>query len=353
VYIEYTIAQHPQSSLYPPYFTNSKLVPIQICFTSILTCLAGLSCLLYIAHLSSQPQPPLPLPSQSHKRYQEQFVVTYPDFCEHAICISSDIHSICLMNISNQLPTSRRFIPQLSSPAVSPSCPSVSLPRPCSVFHPPFAWLSSPIDFVFIITLFVVSFRRFQLLFTSRPLHSFWSHLFTHSRSSSSSSPKSNAQHSSVCVIFIVSDHILFFVLISSTHWGQGVVSWAGTSQVHHKDMDKVPGKNPPGTSQVHLECSQPVSLQCSWVRKWLVHSQCSRSCDQGVPIRNIMGTSKIFPKKVPRIFLSGSFRMFPVPGSGNDQYICSVLGHVTRMFPSGTLWENSQFSQRKYPEFS
>jgi len=44
-------------------------------------------------------------------------------------------------------------------------------------------------------------------------------------------------------------------------HWGQGVVSWAGTSQVHHKDMDKVPGKNPPGTSQVHSEFSQPVSL--------------------------------------------------------------------------------------------
>jgi len=74
--------------------------------------------------------------------------------------------------------------------------------------------------------------------------------------------------------------------------------------------MDKVPGKNPPGTSQVHSEFSQPVSLQCSWVRKWSVHSQCSRSCDQGVPIRNTMGTFKIFPKKVPRIFLSGTFRM-------------------------------------------
>jgi len=131
------------------------------------------------------------------------------------------------------------------------------------------------------------------------------------------------------------------------------VVSWAGTSQVHHKDMDKVPGKNPPGTSQVHSEFSQPVSLQCSWVRKWSVHSQCSRSCDQGVPIRNTMGTFKIFPKKVPRIFLSGPFRMFPVPGSGNGQYICSVPGHVTGMIPSGTLWENPQFSQRKYSEFT
>ena len=90
-------------------------------------------------------------------------------------------------------------------------------------------------------------------------------------------------------------------------------MAWASTSQVHHKDMDKVPDKNPPGTSQVHSECSQPVSLQCSWVRKWLVHSRCSRSCDQGVPIRNTIGTFKIFPKKVPRIFLSSSFRMFPV----------------------------------------
>ena len=114
----------------------------------------------------------------------------------------------------------------------------------------------------------------------------------------------------------------LFWILLSidywSIHWGQGVVAWAGTSQVHS-------------------ESSQPVSLQCSWVRKWLVHSQCSRSCDQCVPIRNTMGTFKIFPKKVPRIFLSGSFRMFPVPGSGNGRYICSVPGHVTGMFPSGT----------------
>jgi len=129
-------------------------------------------------------------------------------------------------------------------------------------------------------------------------------------------------------------------------------VFWAGASQVHHKDMDKVPGKNPPGTSQDHSECSQPVSLQCYWVRKWLVHLQCPRSCDQGVPIRNIMGTFKIFPKKIPRIFLSGSFRMFPVPGSGNGQHICSVPGHVTRMFQSGTPWENSQFPKESIQNF-
>jgi len=66
--------------------------------------------------------------------------------------------------------------------------------------------------------------------------------------------------------------NVKFFI-----HWGQGVVSWAGTSQVHHKDMDKVPGKNPPGTLQVHSEFSQPVSLQFPWARKWSVHSQCPR----------------------------------------------------------------------------
>ena len=41
------------------------------------------------------------------------------------------------------------------------------------------------------------------------------------------------------------------------------------------------------------------------------------------------------------------------VPGSGNGQYIHSVLDHVTRVSPSGTPWEHSKFSQRKYPEFS
>jgi len=41
------------------------------------------------------------------------------------------------------------------------------------------------------------------------------------------------------------------------------------------------------------------------------------------------------------------------VPGSGNGQYIHSVPDHVTRVSPSGTPWEHSKFSQRKYPEFS
>ena len=41
------------------------------------------------------------------------------------------------------------------------------------------------------------------------------------------------------------------------------------------------------------------------------------------------------------------------VPGSGNGWYIHGVPDHVTRVFPSGTPWEHSKFSQRKYPEFS
>ena len=57
--------------------------------------------------------------------------------------------------------------------------------------------------------------------------------------------------------------------------------------------------------------------------------------------------------RQKPTWYISSPFRMFPVPGSGNGQYICSVPGHVTGMIPSGTPWENPQFSQRKYPEFT
>ena len=46
-----------------------------------------------------------------------------------------------------------------------------------------------------------------------------------------------------------------------ATHWGQGVVYPAGTLQIHHKEMDKVPTKNPPGTLQIHSEFSKPISL--------------------------------------------------------------------------------------------
>ena len=47
-------------------------------------------------------------------------------------------------------------------------------------------------------------------------------------------------------------------------HWGQGVVFPPGTSQMHCKEMDKVPAKYPPRILQVHSEYSQPVSLQFS-----------------------------------------------------------------------------------------
>ena len=54
----------------------------------------------------------------------------------------------------------------------------------------------------------------------------------------------------------------------SPTHWGQGVVYRAGTSQVHCKEMDKVPSIYPLGTSQVHSEFSLPISMQFSQPRK-------------------------------------------------------------------------------------
>ena len=55
---------------------------------------------------------------------------------------------------------------------------------------------------------------------------------------------------------------------IDPTHWGQGVVYQAGTSQVHHKEMDNVPTIYLLGTSQVHSEFSQPISIQFSQPRK-------------------------------------------------------------------------------------
>src|SRR6266478_2209851 len=70
------------------------------------------------------------------------------------------------------------------------------------------------------------------------------------------------------------------------THWGQGVVYPAGTMQIHHNEMDKVPTTNQPSTLQTHSEFSKPISLQCTQYRKCLVHSQCPRSCDCDVLIR-------------------------------------------------------------------
>ena len=45
-----------------------------------------------------------------------------------------------------------------------------------------------------------------------------------------------------------------------TVHWGQGPVYWAGTSQVHRKEMDSVPCMCPPGTSQIFSEFSLLVS---------------------------------------------------------------------------------------------
>ena len=122
------------------------------------------------------------------------------------------------------------------------------------------------------------------------------------------------------------------------------MVSQAGTSQGHCKEMDKVLGKYPPGTLQVHSQFSQPVSLQCPQLRKCSVHSQCPRSCDQGVPIGNIMGTLRIFPKNVIAISLSGSFTisfvMYPVMGSQCSQPVKLKMSQtgVPEVFLSGTF---------------
>jgi len=44
------------------------------------------------------------------------------------------------------------------------------------------------------------------------------------------------------------------------SHWGQGPVYQAGTSQIHHKEMDSVPCMCPPSTSQIFSEFSLLVS---------------------------------------------------------------------------------------------
>ncbi len=76
------------------------------------------------------------------------------------------------------------------------------------------------------------------------------------------------------------------WIMVVAWHWGQGVVYLAGTLQIHHKEMDKVPTTNQPGTLQTHSEFSKPISLQCTQYGKCLVHSQCPRSCDCDVLIR-------------------------------------------------------------------
>ena len=89
-------------------------------------------------------------------------------------------------------------------------------------------------------------------------------------------------------------DYFLASPAIRRSHWGQGVVFWSRTLQVHCKEMDNVPGKNPPSTLQTHSEFSKLISLQNS--------------------------------------------------GTENGQYIHSV----PVMFPLDNPWVRSEFSQRK-----
>ena len=126
-----------------------------------------------------------------------------------------------------------------------------------------------------------------------------------------------------------------------------------GTSQIHLKEMDKVLGMCPPSTPQVHSEFSLPISLQFPQARKWSVHSQCSQSCDHDVPIGKLMGTSRIFPKEVTAMSLSGSLKGFlqcvhSVPRSCDQNVpIRKAMGtsqispkKVPMMFPSGSFKE-------------
>jgi len=74
------------------------------------------------------------------------------------------------------------------------------------------------------------------------------------------------------------------------------------------------------------------------------VHLQCPRSCDCNVPIGKLMGTSQIFPKKVPVMFLSGSFKEFfavsPVMGLQCSQPVKFKMSQngVPEMTQSGTF---------------
>ena len=49
--------------------------------------------------------------------------------------------------------------------------------------------------------------------------------------------------------------------MTTSTHWGQGAVFQPGTSQIHHKYMDKVPTSFPRSSCQLHSKFPLPVCL--------------------------------------------------------------------------------------------
>ena len=63
--------------------------------------------------------------------------------------------------------------------------------------------------------------------------------------------------------LIILQDKLYFHNTMSvNYHWGQGVVFWSSTSQIHGEEMGKVFTLFPPGSSQLHLKCSLPVYLQ-------------------------------------------------------------------------------------------
>ena len=107
------------------------------------------------------------------------------------------------------------------------------------------------------------------------------------------------------CHMFIPFLYVFYFTW---SHWGQGVVSWASTSQIHHKEMDKVPSQYLPSIPQFHSDSSKPIFLQFSQHRKWSAHSQCSRSCDWDFPKECNCDVPKWLIQNVPSFPVSLTF---------------------------------------------
>ena len=104
------------------------------------------------------------------------------------------------------------------------------------------------------------------------------------------------------------------------------------------------------GTSRIFPKKVTAMSLSGSFKEFFAVHSQCPRSCDCDVPIRKVMGTSRIFPKKVTAVFLSGSFKEFfavsPV------MWLWCTQPVKPKMSQNGVLEVNRSGTFRIYPSW-
>src|SRR5882757_1469147 len=63
---------------------------------------------------------------------------------------------------------------------------------------------------------------------------------------------------------------------------------------------------------KVFLSVFQPMRLQCTQGVKHPEHCEYPESCDQNVLSGNTVGKPRISQKKVPMVYLSGSFRISP-----------------------------------------